>query len=725
MGGHAKDSVSVDTFGFLKSQLPSESAGRSGTPSAPPGLPLPHAHPATAFEDQDLSKSSSPAPLLPPGLGALSRDVSPSQSRSISPEFDTRNGSLFRSKDASQISFGSPVAKPSRKPRLNTKVDLTWPLASDKDTSKLESPSIAKASPIGLHTPFSTQDASSAKSERPLSGTFPPAPGSTSVVGSRPNTPLTTASRVSESSTARQPRILRVVETPKPEIVAPIAKPPSVAASAIVTNKNGSRRQSLSSTSRPDSPPGDLGSEADTFASTSVSRANSPPQANRIGSAPVRSVTKSQAKKERRQKAKEAEAKKVEDVPATEETVQAPIIGRKRKTKKAPSSSVEAAPPAPPAAEKASPVKADKESQKTEAKPEPRQTTPPQEKPAPESKVVETTEKPKIETSEEVKPTSSGEPIDHNGAPEAWQSHNTVQQLMKDAEETTRTLKDLFSERTKPLHALLAGLHSSSELDLNKSSLFNPANLSQRTDMKCTARDYDPMKHPVDLNEKHRRALQRGEPVRIGNEQLKSRCLITPRGCVLRYLDPADEERYLQLEQKNGTFVDPFVVGDDSSNINGGIEALFAHPEKFNLRWVDEDNSSAANSSSGVLDKQDCIIPPNVLSAMEADTARSHDWAVAQTAELMQTTTAAVRSFAAATAKQMLGTSSVPGLNPSLDDVAAMTDEELKEMAMKSHKDLETTRKELDVIDKKFNALLRRNKKIQHQAMATATEPQT
>lgn len=107
---------------------------------------------------------------------------------------------------------------------------------------------------------------------------------------------------------------------------------------------------------------------------------------------------------------------------------------------------------------------------------------------------------------------------------------------------------------------------------------------------------------------------------------------------------------------------------------------------------------------------------------MEADTSRNHDWAVAQTAELMQTTTAAVRSFAAATAKQMLGTSSVPGFNPSLDDVAAMTDEELKELATKSHKDLESTRKELDMIDKKFNALLRRNRKIQQQSISATAE---
>ncbi|KAJ6160680.1 hypothetical protein N7470_004076 [Penicillium chermesinum] len=297
---------------------------------------------------------------------------------------------------------------------------------------------------------------------------------------------------------------------------------------------------------------------------------------------------------------------------------------------------------------------------------------------------------------------------------EPWQSHNTMQQLLKDAEETNRTIKDLFSERTKPLHELLADMRSSMNFDINKSSLFHPGNLSQRTDMKCTARDYDSWKLPTELNEEHRKALRRGEPIRVGTDHLKTRCFITPRGSVLRHLDPEDEERYLALEKATSEIPEPFVFGDDSNNINGGLDALFAASEKYKISWVDD-----AAPRTGT----DSLVPPNVLSAMEADTTRNHDWAVAQTAELMHTTTAAVRSFAAATAKQMLGTSAVPGLNPSFDDVAAMTDEELKELATKSQKDLEGTRKELDLIDKKFNALLRRNKKIQQQALVTTADP--
>jgi CCR4-NOT transcription complex subunit 4 len=385
-------------------------------------------------------------------------------------------------------------------------------------------------------------------------------------------------------------------------------------------------------------------------------------------------------------------------------------MGRKRKTKKAPSTTVDSTDGASASiAETAGPVKAAAETpKKAEPKPEPPKKVKEKEQPVPETKPVRLEEPP-------IQPKA---PVE-----EAWRSHNTVKQANKDAEESGRSIKDILMERTKPLHEILAQMHKSGVLDLNKSSLFNPANLSQRTDMKCTADDYDQLKQPIDLTDEHRKALRRGEPVRIGNDQLKNRCLITPRGSVLRHLEAEEEERYLQLEKQRNGFTDPFVVGDDSSNINGGLDALFATPEKYNIRWVDEISRLGATSPIAALDAADTVVPPNVLSAMEADSTRSHDWAVAHSAELLQTTTAAVRSFAAATAKQMLGSAGMPGTNPSLDDVAAMTNEELKELAGRSQKDLESTRKELDSLDKKFAALLRRNKKVQHQALSMVDSP--
>ncbi|CAI7644380.1 unnamed protein product [Penicillium manginii] len=710
LGTPVKESQPIDTFGFLKSQLPSESVGRVGTPTLPPGLPLPHAHPSSAAyqEKLGLSKPSSPAPILPPGLSTgFSRSGSPSQknvteSRSMTPEATERTNSMSaRTRDASQISFGSPIAKPSSKARMNNKLDSADAIEDKSPALYTEqSPSTGvKPSPIALNTALA-QETTPAKSERAISGTFASVAGSASVVSSRPNTPLTAASRASDSPAPRQARILRVVETPKPEVPLPLSTAPSVTTGA---DKSRSRRQSLSSNSRPDTP-ADLGSEADFDVSTTASRANSPPP-TRIGSAPVRSVTKSQAKKDRRQKAKEAEVKKAELTTTAEEPVQAPIMGRKRKTKKAPilaSELTDSTANMP--TEVASPAKVAPSPKKPEPKPEPPKKANEKEQPPPEVKAAPPKE----------------EPIRQKVVPEeAWRSRNTVEQLVKDAEETGRSIKDLFAERTKPLHELLAAMHRSGNLDLNKSSLFNPANLSQRTDMKCNMRDYDLLKQPIELTDDHRKTLLRGQPVRTGYDELKNRVLITPRGCVLRHLEPAEEQRYLDLEKRRNGAIDPFVVGDDSSNINGGLEALFATPEKYNIYWVDDESTHMGTTSpTSTLDATESVIPPNVISAMEADSTRSHDWAVAHSAELLQTTTAAVRSFAAATAKQMLGTAALPGSNPSLDDVAAMTNEELKELSGKSQKDLETTRKELESLEKKFGALLRRNKKVQHQALS-------
>lgn len=715
LGDNSKDLRTVDSFGFLKSQLPSESAARAGTPTLPPGLPLPHAHPSSSVFQEHIgsSKPSSPAPILPPGLTPnISRLNSPShnreesQSRPLSPEL-TVGGPLTSSrvKDASQISFGSPVQKSATKARNQRKSEFNigadFKDLAPKATNQSQ-PSFAttKGSPLD----FGAALASSTKPEQA------PAPGSVSATGSRPDTPQTIASRLSDSPAPRQPRILRVVETPKVE-TPPIVTTPSVPESVAGGTKTRSRRQSISSNSVPDTP-ADAGSEADFYPSTSVSRANSPPASSRIGSAPVRSMTKSQVKKERKQKAKEAEAKKVETAAASEEPVQAPIMGRKRKTKKAPAptpipnvASAKVAPPSLP--EPASPVK-----------------------PAPASPVKtepkeDTTKKQKVKEVKPVKeptpPLVEEPPLPKEVPVEPWRSNNTVEQLVKDAEATGKSIKDLFLERTKPLHELLAEMHKSGELDLNKSSLFNPSNLSQRTDMKCSADDYDLLQCPTELTEDDRKALLRGEPVRIGDDGLKSRCLITPRGCVLRHLDHEEEERYLDLEKRMVGITDPFMIGDDSSNPSGGLEALFANPEKFNICWVDDmPTRLGATSPTSSLEAAESVIPPNVLSAMEADSSRNHDWAVANSAELLNTTPAAVRSFAAATAQHMLGNPGMLGANPTLDEVAGLTNEELRDLSGRSQKDLELTRKELDSLDKKFAALLRRNKKLQQQALTFA-----
>ena len=737
LGAPAKDKRPVDSFGFLgRSHLHSEPqvSARSGTPTLPPGLPLPHSHPVSSLLQHSTNPPSpaSSTAVLPPGLNIpFHRLGTPSQglhesSRHASPEpLDTAENDppTSRTKNASEISLGSPVPKSAQKARAQSKDER--PIAGRKAGKSKASvtadaePSVAsRGKPMKLDLPLNTVQAQEAPKVEPSVQ-----PGSVqataphSAVNSRPNTPLTGVSRTSDSSAPRQPRVLRVVDTPKAETPPPISATQSVYSLPGV-NKARSRRPSVSSLSRPDTP-GDIGSEADLYTSASVSRANSPPASSRIGSAPVRSVTKSQAKKERRQKAKEAEIKK-QEVTTVEEPVQAPIIGRKRKTKKAPVTSHESSTAA--TDNNAAPGKPDGElPSKTESKVEATK------KAKPKDKMAET--KPS--------PVEEKETPAQKAATEAWRARNTVEQMINDSEATGVPIRDLFGERTSSLQALLAKLHKSGDLDLNNHPLFNPPNLSQRFDMKCNSDDYDLLKQPIELTEEHRKTLLRGEPIRIHSDSnsLKDRCLISPRGCVLHHLSPEEEDRYLALENSIAWAMDSFheypavpITQPDLTNRGGDLDALFATPENFNVCWVDETSGGLSSASpTADLDVSEnsftAGLPPNVLSAMEADSNRSHNWAIANTAELVNATATSVRSFAAATAKHMLGAAGVVmGNMPDLDDVVGMTDAELRSFAVKSQKELESSRKELDSIDKKVGALVKRNKKLAQQALTTTVD---
>lgn len=673
-----------------------------------------------------------------PGLNPHSRLGTPQKyqenaSRDRSPEMKgPAEGAptSARVKNVSEISLGSPVSRSANKSRDQLSSELIVATDSKEDRSMhggaSERKPSAKAKPMKLEIPMNTaqtQEASPPKPEPAVPSASSQAGGPVSATGSRPNTPLTSASRVSDSSAPRQHRVLRVVDTSKTETPAPVSSTQSVS-SIPTAGKVRGRKPSLSSISRPGTP-GDFGSEADLYTSTTASRANSPPASTRIGSAPVRSMTKSQAKKERKQKAKEAEAKKQEAAAPVEEPVQAPIVGRKRKTKKAPANSAERSSATPePAPETIKPSK-DEEVEKAES---------------PKKSKQKEKEKEKQKKDSKSSPGEEKSPAGEKPSAEAWRAKNTLEQLLKDSEASGVPIKELFTERTSPLQVLLSHLHKSGALDLNTHPLFNPSNLNQRSDMKCVSEDYEILKHPIELTDEHRKALLRGEPIGLNSEsaQLKDRCLISPRGCVLHHLSPEEEARYLALEKSVSSTVDAFqeypsvpITEPDLTNRGGGLDALFATPENFNICWVDETSAglTSGTSASAPLSAPESSVsslpsvPLNVLSAMEADSTRSHNWAITNTAELVNATAASVRSFAAATAKHMLGAAGVVMNNiPDLDDVVGMTDDELRSFAVKSQKELEGSRKELDTIDKKLAALLKRNKKLAQQALATTVE---
>lgn len=558
-----------------------------------------------------------------------------------------------------------------------------------------------------------------------------------SATASRPESPATAVSRNSDSPAPRQARVLRVVDTTRTET-------PSVASAA--TSIRRSRKPSISSVSRSDTP-ADNGSEYDLYTSTSVSRANSPPP-NRVGSAPVRTMTKSQAKKERKLKAKQAEEAKKEEAQnittPVEEPVQAPIIGRKRKTKKAPASSADK----PGTSENGI---SDIVQATSKAGKEARDGTEQRSDGARKSKS-------KDKSGKDAKGQQTGdEKTGYNGAQkpaveEAWRSNNTLEQMIKDAEATGVALKDLFVERTSPLPTILAQLHQSGELDLNTHTLINPPNLNQRADMRCVAEDFDMLKQSIELTEENRKQLLRGDPVRVNANSgfLKNRCLITPAGCILRHLSFEEEERYLALEKSLASNEESFqeypstsITEPDVTNRGGGLDALFATPEKFGICWVDEAPRTGLTSDSTdgpVILPDPCptgsasIKLSHGLSALE-DSSRSMSWTMGNTSDIVSATAASVRSFAAATAKQMIGGGSNGNSGGSnggsfhgfirpadIDDIISMSDDELKIMIEESQREVEISRKDVDVVDKKFMTLVKRNKKLAHQALGVAAE---
>ncbi|KZZ96815.1 general negative regulator of transcription subunit 4 [Moelleriella libera RCEF 2490] len=165
-----------------------------------------------------------------------------------------------------------------------------------------------------------------AKTSTPLPETSKPAPQGTGVPGASSTFPPLPPPRATSPSPAQRSgaRTLRVMSTPKtlesPALPSPVH---SVASKAV------------SLTQRPDTPVSEMVSDTASVlsASVSLSRAGSPPP-SKIGSAAVRNTTKSQQRKQRKEASKQ-ETNTIAEPNKAEVEEHAPVIGRKKKQKKA------------------------------------------------------------------------------------------------------------------------------------------------------------------------------------------------------------------------------------------------------------------------------------------------------------------------------------------------------------------------------------------------------
>ncbi|KAK5171669.1 hypothetical protein LTR04_007102 [Oleoguttula sp. CCFEE 6159] len=345
-------------------------------------------------------------------------------------------------------------------------------------------------------------------------------------VASRPATPATTTDSPAKRAATRTLRLTTPsVETP-PVVSTPSAAIPVLAAAA----KLPSRQPSLASINPPGTSTSENISDSVSMTSTSISRANSPPPGGKVGSAPVRTRSKNQVKKDRRGKTRTIEEdKKIaeEDIGTpVEEPEAAPIIARKKKTKK-------------PAAER-----------KTAA------STPTVSRPA--SPGPDTNEKMKAEKEvEKPSPAPAAVAVKHNKK-EVRAAPFTLEKIAA-TPPPPRTPPPPKPVQKPPLTpaTIIAELRATNAL-ISKclDTFFKPVNHSpnQKLDQPMTVKDLEQwmVLHSRALTDEEKDQLLEGHPVRYGLETGKvwNRGLATPAGWNIRGMSQEIEDRFLELENR-------------------------------------------------------------------------------------------------------------------------------------------------------------------------------
>lgn len=303
------------------------------------------------------------------------------------------------------------------------------------------------------------------------------------------------------------PRTLRVVPTPKTEVPPPLsaASAPSLPHISTV-DKLRSRQASIASVNLPGTPMSEMISDTASVTSASISRANSPPPiGGKVGTAPVRKKTKSQAKKDRQERKRQIEEEMaIEETKSDVEVVQAPIIGRKKKEKKP-----------------ATIPKIPSKSQATSPKPTTFEDAHP-DVPVP---VAATSAAPSAKTPATAPPTPDPEQFSESKE----RREHTAQSIMADLQKTGELLASTL-EFFKPLSSSLT--HASRTTPVS--------NVSGPPDLK------------IHFSEADLEAIAKKKPVRLNGHDDKpdSRTLITPNGKFFWGLSEELEEKALQLERQ-------------------------------------------------------------------------------------------------------------------------------------------------------------------------------
>jgi CCR4-NOT transcription complex subunit 4 len=397
----------------------------------------------------------------------------------------------------------SPQKRVTKEPKIATKETTPVPVATPVASTKRQPPG-------KLDINAATQDATAEQS---------PATSSHKADTQAKNiraTPVTLTTSVPASPAAAAtgspikrtvaPRTLRVVPTPKTEVPPPLsaASAPSLPQISTV-DKLRSRQASIASVNLPGTPMSEMISDTASVTSASISRASSPPPiSGKVGTAPVRKKTKSQAKKDRQERKRQIdEEMAIEENKSDIEVIQAPIVGRKKKAKK-PATIPKLATKSQPASPKPAIVEDDHS-----------------DAPVP---VLAPKTVPSAKTSAPATPDA-----EHFAESKEKRDQHSAQSIMADLQKTGELLASTL-EFFKPLSS-----------SLTHASRTAPANtVSGPPDLK------------IHFSEADLEAIAKKKPVRLNGHDDKpdSRTLITPNGKFLWGLSEDLEEKALQLEKQ-------------------------------------------------------------------------------------------------------------------------------------------------------------------------------
>lgn len=398
-------------------------------------------------------------------------------------------------KKSSGATDASPQKKTAKEIKTELKEAIQVPVATPASSSKRQPPGKLDIT-AATQVPVAEQSPGQAKNARAT-----PATATSSV----PASPAAAATG-SPIKRTTAPRTLRVVPTPKTEAPPPLsATAPSMPQISTV-EKLRSRQASIASVNLPGTPASEMISDTASVTSASISRASSPPPiGGKVGTAPVRKKTKSQAKKDRQERKRQIEEDMaLEENKSDVEVVQAPIIGRKKKSKKPTT-----VPKIVNKSQPASPKPATVEDEVSDA-------------PAPIPVVVaKTPQTPKT-------PTAATPDPEH--------------------------FPDSKEKREHTAQSILADLQKTGELLASTLEFFKPLSSSLTHASRCvpTGHTSGPPDLKIHFSEADLEAIAKKKPVRLTghDDKADSRTLITPNGKFFWGLSEELEEKALQLEKQ-------------------------------------------------------------------------------------------------------------------------------------------------------------------------------